>query len=529
MKKWITLMILLTLTACNGAFDAPVTPTVTRPAIPTRVSNPGVPGTFELAPCPFALPEDYVQGQHVDCGYLLVPENRHVDVEQARTIRLAVAIFHPPGGAAHPDPILFLHGGPGASVLETLRYQFEEGFAPLFAAQRDVVFFDQRGVGRSEPALDCPNVDGLLLDLLDRELDGRPVTEWQADALLIAAFRDCAAELRQDADLSAYHTAASAADVDDLRRALDYEQVNLWGGSYGTRLALSVMRDYPKGLRSVVLDAVYPPDVDLYAEAPANLHRALDRLFGSCTANSVCRANYPHLAQAFWDTVARLDAAPAHVPITHTLTGQSYPTTLSGNGLIGFVFTILYETELRYMLPQIIYDASQDRFDSLAVIRGALLPQVTTSSRGASLSVQCHDEIAFSSPEAFESALKQYPQLLGYYEHAMLGRLTYQVCEFWGAEEADPVENEPVVSDVPALVMVGEFDPITPPAWAERAAETLSHGYYFEYPGVGHGASASPGCPRQMMIAFLEDPTAAPDSACIADMGQPWSQPSETR
>jgi len=91
------------------------------------------------------------------------------------------------------------------------------------------------------------------------------------------------------------------------------------------------------------------------------------------------------------------------------------------------------------------------------------------------------------------------------------------------------LRNEPVVSDVPALVMVGEFDPITPPAWAERAAETLSHGYFFEYPGVEHGASASPGCPRQMMIAFLDDPTAVPDNACIADMRQPWSQTSETR
>ncbi|MBN1936627.1 MAG: alpha/beta fold hydrolase [Anaerolineae bacterium] len=518
---------LLALTACGTPAPSPATalPAITPTPRPTPTPEFISTARFEPAPCPFVLPEGYIQGENVDCGWLIVPENRNM--LPSRAIRLAVGIFHPAGGATRADPIIYLSGGPGGSALELIRYQFEEFFAPVMeGARRDLILFDQRGVGVSRPALDCPNVDVLMRDLSERVRNGHPTSEQETGDLVLAAYLACGENLRRVADLAAYNSAASAADVNDLRLALGYggtlrsNVVNLWGASYGTRLALTVMRDHPEGLRSVVLDSVYPPDVDLYVEAPANFGRSLDLLFDSCAANPVCDEAYPDLHTVFFDTVERLNAAPVTRTITDTLTGADYATLFDGDALLGFVFQILYETEFKYLLPELIYDTSQDDFDALDRIRGALLAQRAATSPGMMFSVQCHEEVSFSSPKVFDAALTQYPEFAGLFERAAAGGLAYRVCAGWGAGQADTIENQPVASDVPALVLAGESDPVTPPAWGRRAAETLSNSYFFEYPGVGHGASAQD-CGRKMMLAFLDNPAVAPDDGCIAGMERP--------
>jgi len=541
MKKKLLLGVMalaLLLTGCSQPATSPtptrvapeptatVEPTATaqspiaRPTIepiPTEElpAEPAV--TFEPAPCPFELPPGQVEGETVECGYLVVPEDR-ADPD-TDTIRLAVAIFHPPGGATEPDPIIYLVGGPGASILELLYLSFDKAFAPVFVTNRDLILFDQRGVGLSEPALDCPDASELGLELLDYELDGEQLTDEEIDNLFGEAFMACEQDLSAIADLAAYNTVASAADVNDLRIALGYDQVNLWGGSYGTRLALGVMRDYPEGLRSVVLDSVYPPDVNMYLESPASLNRSLNLLFEACAADEACDAAFPHLRQLFFDTVERLDADAVDTVITNPLTGESYDALLTGDGLFGLVFQLLYETEVLPGLPQLVYDASQGNFDTINRIRGALLAQSTISSPGMMFSVQCNEELAFSSLEEFEAVLADYPELAGFFEDSMLGYPAFHVCTYWGSGQAAAIENEPVSSDVPTLVMQGEYDPITPPDWGRNAAETLENGHFFEYPGVGHGASVVAGCPCEMLIAFLNDPAHAPDDSCIAEMG----------
>jgi pimeloyl-ACP methyl ester carboxylesterase len=513
-------VLLCVLSACGGVAETPTAaPTAMPTPRPTRTPESISAARFDEGKCAFVLPEGYTQGENVTCGYLVVPENR--DRLPSRAIRLAVGIFHPEGGAANPDPIIYLSGGPGASALETIRYQFEDFFAPVLeTAQRDLIVFDQRGVGRSEPALDCPNLGELSLELLDGEMDGRQVSDEEAVALTIDALQACAANLSQIADLAAYNSAFNAADVQDLRLALGYDvdstspSVNLWGVSYGTRLALTVMRDHPDGVRGVVLDSVYPPDVDLYLEGPANFDRSLDLLLDNCAANPVCEENFPNLRAVFFDTVERLNVRPASSTITNTLTGEGYAAVMSGDGLMGFVFQVLYETEFKYMLPQLIYDASQDNFVAIDRIRGAMLFQRTMLSRGMMFSVQCNEEVSFSSLVEYERTLARYPELAGLYEHSITGKLAYRACEVWGSGQAAAIENQPITSDIPTLVLAGEFDPVTPPAWGERAAETLTNGYFFEYPGVGHGASAED-CGREMLLAFLNDPDDTPDDNCV--------------
>ncbi len=515
------ILAVLSLAACGKGASVASSPTApTQPSLPPAIlAGPGEPGTFQPARCRFILPEGVREGEGVECGYLSVVEQRgeREGASEGRIIMLAVAIFHPPGGAIHPDPVVYLSGGPGASALELIRYGIE-GLKPVLATGRDVVLFDQRGVGLSRPALDCPEFDEWAKELLDRRVQDRPISDEEASELALESLRECRAALSEVADLSAYHSASSAADVEDLRLALGYEQVNLWGGSYGTRLALEVMRRYPHGLRSVVLDAVYPPDVDLYMESPANYERALDRLFEACAANEVCEAAYPNMRAELLDTVARLNATPIRREVEDRYTGESHEAWMNGDTILALTFQLLYDSRLRYLLPQQIHAASQGDYAAFEQARHALLRLASVSSRGMLFSVQCHDELAFSSRAAFEAELTRHPQIAGMYAHSLLGGLAYRVCEEWGAGQADPSANQPVYSDVPTLLMTGEFDPVTPPDWGRQAAATLTNAYFFEYPGLGHGASGAEGCPRQMFLAFLEAPSAEPDGACIAAM-----------
>lgn len=494
------------------------TPAPSDTPLPEPTATPEPVAVFEEAACPFDLPEGQVEGETVECGYLVVPEDR-ADPESP-AIQLAVAIFRHPDGDPEPDPIFYLEGGPGGSPLEMIDLVFDQVYAPVFAANRDLILFDQRGVGFSKPALDCPAVVELETELLDNELDGEELTHPEMNDLLLETLLDCEEDLKAVADLSAYNTFANAADVDDLRRALGYDQVNLWGISYGTRLALEVMRDHADGVRSVVLDSVFPLEIDPFVQVPSNVDRALNVLFDACAADEVCSTAYPDLRTTFFDTMDRLNGAPASFEVTNPFSGERHDAILDGDSLLSLVVEFLYETDILPLLPQIIYNASQDNFDLVARLVGALLAVRDRLSDGMLYSVRCHDEIAFSSLDAFEAALADHPELTGIFEGAA-GRMSYEACAEWDSGQPDAVENEAVVSDIPTLILSGEYDPVSPPAWGQQAARNLENGYSFEYPGVGHGASTVAGCPQEMMLAFLDDPAAAPDDTCIAGMAPP--------
>ncbi len=514
------------------ATKAPEPPADTPTPAPTEAPPEPTPepvvessATFEPARCPMQLPSSQTEGETVECGYLVVPEDRANP--DSDTIRLAVAIFHPPDGPSHPDPIIYLMGGPGGSGLEFLFISFDVAYAPVLATGRDLIILDQRGIGYSEPALDCPEVAELGRELLDWEIDGEILSDEESAELFLDTVAACEEDLSAVADLTAYNTAANAADINDLRLALGYDQVNLWGTSYGTRLALGVMRDYPEGLRSVVLDAVYPPSVDLYMELPDNALRAFNALFYGCAADADCAAAFPDLEWVFFDTVDRLNEEPGAYEVTDALTKERFDVLIDGDTLVAILFSWLYHTDVIPSLPQIIYDAAGGNFDLIALIQGSLMAQREAMSMGMQLSVQCNEEYAFNSLEEYEALLADYPQLQGFLEDALVGTPGFKVCEEWDSGQADPIENEPVVSDVPTLLMAGEFDPITPPAWAHHAAETLPNATVVEFAGVGHGASVVEGCPRDMLIAFLNDPTSPLDDACLAGMGVQFVVPSE--
>ena len=315
--------------------------------------------------------------------------------------------------------------------------------------------------------------------------------------------------VKEGVNLEVYNSAQNAADIESLRQALGYDQINLYGISYGTRLALTVLRDAPGKVRSVVIDSVYTPQVDLYSQIPVNGERAFETLFNACEAEPTCAENYPDLRQTFFDLKARLDKEP----VTFTVklnSGEQHQMLLNGDSLMGLVFQSLYATTIIPMLPRLIYDLRDGNTDLAAGLEGEFLSQYDKINVGMQHAVQCKEELPFVTQADIEQTLQQNP------DYAPLGSRGIIECKAWGGKPADPIENQPVKSDVPTLVVSGEFDPVTPPTWAEDAARTLSQSFYFNVPRAGHGPSISEDCPRSIVLAFLDNPTQQPDTACLA-------------
>jgi pimeloyl-ACP methyl ester carboxylesterase len=452
---------------------------------------------FEPAACPFTVPT----GAAVECGYLVVPEDR--SQPQGRTIRLAVAILKSRSDDPAPDPVAYLEGGPGSSAFRRVGWLL----GTPFLDSRDIIVLEQRGTRYSEPWLDCPEVGKALADSFSVALSDEEEIAREVEAAV-----QCRDHLiAEGVNLAAYTSVASAADFEDLRHVLGYEEWNLYGISYGTRLALTVMRDHPASIRSVILDSTYPPPADFYVEFVPRAVSSLDLLFAECAADPQCRVAYPDLRAAFYDLVERMNAEPIPLPIH----GPPHTLRLTGADFALGAVAALDGTETIAFLPFLINQVQQGNPEVLIPLADqGLGPRVR--SMGMFYSVECHDEAAFNPPELVEASINAHPQLGNFVAY----RSDLAVCAVWETAKSDPIEDEPVHSDIPTLVLAGEYDPTTPPYWGQMAAETLSRSFFYEFRGVGH-ATTRHHCPAGMAAAFLDDPSVPPDASCMAAMRGP--------
>lgn len=503
----LSLVLAAAILSCNLPTSAPPTippalpsstPGAPIPMIPT--STPGIvyQPVFESAACAFPVPSGY----NPQCGYLVVPENRAR--ADSPLIRLHVAIFRNRSGIPVSDPVVHLAGGPGSSSLDVARYMFSQGLDAILD-QRDLILFDQRGTGYSQPRLDCPeraSVTGVLLE--------RGMIAQGSDEIILDAFRRCRDRLMGEGrDLSAYHSAASAADLNDLRLALGYDRLNLYAVSYGTRLALTLMRNSPQAVRSAVLDSVYPLEVNLYTALAPNADRGFNVFFNRCAADPACNGSYPELRTYFYQLVDQLNDSP--VPVSLYVRGAQQVVSLDGGLLIDVLFVGLYNPSVTASMPQMIYDVSRGNYDLLG--DRLVLYFDGSGALGMQMSVQCAEEIPFNAPEeAYALAQNAQPQIAAFYPASV--QPLFAACREWTGAAPDPRENLPVASDIPALILAGDHDPITPPDWGRMVAQNLSHAYYHEFPGHGHWVTRSSRCALSMALTFWNDPNQDPGHTC---------------
>ena len=447
-----------------------------------------------------------------DCGYVTVPEERAND--NGKTLKIAVVVLKASGGVRKNDPLFMLQGGPGGSTIETysllMRNASNEQSAVRFT--RDVVLFDQRGTGRSLPALKCDELYQLTL----RTIEDPPDYE-KSSAAAEKALDDCRERLiREGVNLNAFDSIENAADIETIREALGYDRINVYGVSYGTLLALHTMRNHPEHLRSVILDAVVPTQNNFMIEAPRTMNRAFTELFKACGSDPVCNKDYPELEKVFVQLIEDLNKTPLRMRVSDPDTGNSYNAFIDGNGFMGLVFQALYGTDIIPILPRIIYDMKAGDTRSLGTLT-SLFAFEKSLANGMYFSVVCAEDSDFDPRDAVSDDLR--PQVA---KNAVKdAESTLRLCKKFNVDQLPNAVDDPVKSDIPTLVFNGNFDPITPPVNGIEAAKTLPNSFVYTFPNTGHGAFQANKCASQIAVDFLDSPGSKPLDTCIKDLGGP--------
>lgn len=502
MRPGAIAVALLIVGACSSgkSTSASTTTTTTRPQY-TPV--------FAKGACNDEVPVD----ARIECGTLTVPEDR--SKANGRSVVLPVAIVHTTDPNPAPDPVLYFSGGPGYPGLTDANGFLTKGQT----GNRDVILFDQRGTGKAEPSLDCPEVHEASATIL-----GAANTFDAESKVLNDALITCRDRLRASGvDLNQYNTTTTADDVADLRTAMGIKEWNLFGVSYGTTVALVSMRDHPDGVRSVVIDSVLPTDVGAGApEVAAAFDRVSRVFFDGCANDARCHAAFPTLEADVTALEQSLDATPYHGTIENPVLHRQTPITITGADAAAGLFNAFYDTGLIPQLPGLVEQLKSGTagaiIDQLA-ING--IDFVNGAAEAQTAAVNCHDRAAFIHSDDTQRALAAHPH------DSTLLLFSQLSCADFGIAAAPKGFNDPVRSDIPTLVLGDEYDPITPPDQSKHTADSLSHSTFVKFPGLGHGAVfASPECPEIIFRAFLATPSATVDTSCVASMGPPnWAVP----
>ncbi|HEY0837977.1 MAG TPA: alpha/beta hydrolase, partial [Azospirillum sp.] len=311
-------------------------------------------------------------------------------------------------------------------------------------------------------------------------------------------------------DFGAFSTPAIADDVADLAAALGAPRVNLFAISYGTRVALEVMRRHGGRVRAAVLDAVYPPDVNAREEEAWLSHRALKRLFDDCTASRSCRAAFPDLEARFRRLIARLDAAPAEVAVGDPMVPLT--ARLDGRTAVAAVLEAMAEGESLARLPQTVDAAARGRLFRLARFVPTPWLGDPDTAEGMAFSIECRETVNAADPARLAADRRRWSwAALAPAPGEDPGR---RICALWPAGARDAIERLPVAGMQPVLLLSGAYDPVTPPEWGERAAFTLPASRHMVFRAGGHVVTAGDGCALDTAAAFLDTPDPAAVTEC---------------
>ncbi|MBS1795654.1 MAG: alpha/beta hydrolase [Acidobacteria bacterium] len=454
---------------------------------------------FETGDCAVPAPPDE---KNIVCGYLVVPEKRAAP--NGRTIRLPIAILKSTAANPRPDPVLRTFGGPGASSLGLIRSRR----ATPFLRDRDLIVFEQRGTKYAQPALNCPEVDEAKIAGVKRALDARTARQSELDAA-----RACYDRLRREgSDLSAYNSVESAADIEDLRRVLKIDKLNLWGLSYSSRLMLTVMRYHPQGIRAVVLESSLPPEINYDEKGVDAIVAALDRVFANCRADADCAKAYPALEKEFYETVANFNKTPLAVEKQDEKTGEKFVIRLDGNDFVTWIVDYLLSADGAAIanVPLVVHRTFGG--DTSIFKRYAVTKLETGSGLGMRYSVWCGEEFPFEKMTKIRAQSFRYPGLKGYEVMSLP-----DICGVWKVPAAARIENTPVESSIPTLVVSAEYDAYTPPAWSASLARHLKNHFLLEIPWAGHGPAFSTPCLGAAIADFFDDPQKAPAPDCVRE------------
>jgi pimeloyl-ACP methyl ester carboxylesterase len=444
--------------------------------------------TIEFSNCVLALPGT-TRTADAQCGHLDVPENP--DEPDGRQISLHVALAKATSTDVAPDPLFFFAGGPGQAASET--WVMIRGALQDIRKHRDIVMIDQRGTGQSNK-LDCA---------LDEEFDLN--AEIDLD-VITEETRKCAAGL--DADPRYYTTTHAMRDYDRVRRAMGYEQINLMGVSYGTRAAQVYLRLFPETVRTMTLDSVVPMQLALGQEHAPMLDRAVRAVFDDCRTLEACNSRFSANEAELQALLAGLREQPRWITLANPTSGEEMELRVTAETLAVAIRFLSYSSESQAVLPLLIHEAlttgDLSRLASQAILVMSGLNEMI--ARGMEMSVMCAED---------------YPHMdfSADYSDTLIGNIFLEsiqaACGAWPLGAAPEGFHEPVVSEVPVLLMAGERDPVTPPHYAAQAAETYANSITLVARGQSHSVLRNI-CLQDVTTRFVEQGTVAGlDTECV--------------
>lgn len=508
-----TCLVAVTLVAgCSSGDDdgaSPTTVTGTSPGTGAEatplVAQPE--GTLADTECWWDL-DDIDPAVTVSCHTLTVPADWG-DPDADDEVVLPVARLHHDDVADDVAPTVVLHGGPGGSLLDNAPVNRSGSDA---VAATDVILWDQRGTGRAEPDLNCPEKEEAVMGALMTTDAVEVELERNVDATLACRDRLVA----DGVDLNDYNTHASVNDLEALRIALGADTWNVQGASYGARLALAYAREHPDPIRALVLDSVYTTQAGGLDRVRNLAPDALERLVADCAADPACADAYPDLGATIEAAADSLDDAPGEATVALDFADQSAERDyrVVGSDFRSGMFAALYETDIIPLLPSIIADVADGGRGIVPTFLETATPRLTGLSEGAYLSVDCAD-----SGRLLEGA--EAADIVGdgaYLMYALVNAMTF--CSVWDVTPLPESFNEPALPEVPTIVFAGTLDPVTPFAESRAQAEAMADARFVAAPRGGHGVAGFDACTQEAYLGFLADP-ASELPACVDAIDAP--------
>jgi len=439
-----------------------------------------------LKPCPsFAETGKPALVYGAECGTLLVKENP-ADA-QSREISLQILRLPAISPAPKQDPLFLIQGGPGGSSID-MAAMIYGAFADV-RKNRDLIFVDQRGTGKSN-AMQCDQLQD----------SAQLLPEFEQTTKTLQLVKSCAEKYQQQVPF--YTTPYAVQDLDTVRRALGYEKINLWGVSYGTRVVLEYMREFPQQIRTAILDGVAPVQIALPKYFQADAQTALESVSHECQAQEKCKALYGDIVEKAERVTQRFEKAqaennPIKIQFEHPRNQQSTKAVLTPKWFSGLIFMSLYSRDLTVLLPHAISDAERGDYRLLTSLFALASEQSSFSgiSEGMRYSVVCNEDAKFISTYDTKNAKP-------FFGMNMVKDFA-DVCAVWPKATLPENYNDPVISSIPTLLLSGNHDPVTPSRWAKMVAEHLSNSVQIVAPGGNHSISTE-GCVPKIIAQFIE-------------------------
>jgi len=429
-------------------------------------------GTIDFMDCELGDAKSLIR-RKAECAEFEVPED--YENPSKKTIKLRVARIKANAKTAKADPVTLIAGGPGQGAVDAFNPSLGQLIKIRF--ERDIYLIDQRGTGKSNP-LECPDIE--VPDTLDEDV-------------LMQYGKDCLSAIESDTRF--YNTSNAVRDLDAVRAALGAEQWNLYGGSYGTRVALHYLRKYPEHARTVTIDGVAPPDWHLGETMSQDRQNALDLLFARCKNDKACNKSFPNFEEGVYQLIEELDE-PRTIKLDNINNGQIEEFEFTKQHLTQLVGLQTYYPLLSSILPVVLHEAyANNNLAPIARQLKVLGANPMALNQGVFNSAACTEDVPFYQANPNETDSR-------FYGNDIISSLN-KVCEFWPEGIRDTDFKDPVKSDKPILILSGSVDPVTPPKNGEQVAQHLSNSKHIVMDGQGHGL-LTVGCMPKIVANFID-------------------------